>query len=65
MTKTFEIPFNLFSEKVTYKIKVTDKQEERSGWKRTVAIEKACEKFRKEHGGNGYQYIIRNHIKEV
>ena len=70
MTKTFEVVFRLQSSPtgtVSYRIKVTDKMEDRDAWKRVEAINRACEKFNSEHrtGWTGSRYLIRSKTREV
>lgn len=71
MTKTFEVVFRKWSNPpdgtVSYRIKVTDKMEERDGWKRVEAINRACEMFNKEHctGWTGSRYLIRSRTREI
>jgi hypothetical protein len=65
MTKTFEIPFHGWNLDAVYKVRVTDREEERDTWKRVVAQEKALKKFKKEFGCHGNQYMVRSQIKEL
>lgn len=65
MTKVFEIPFHGWSLDAKYRVRVTDKEEERDSWKRVVAQQKALAKFKKEYGCNGNHYLVRAQIREI
>ena len=66
MIKTFKVPFNTGLSVVEYTIKVTDRQEERDGWKRAEAINRASEKFAKDYGVRyPGRYLLLGKVIEV
>ena len=65
MLKTFIVPFETGVVSVSYKVRVTDRQERRDLWKRAEAIKQACDQFEADYCGNGHKHVLLGKIIEV